>query len=300
MRMNHALLPPGLDPQPVITCLGIIADTHMPKRWPQLPPVVLDLFRGVDLVLHAGDVGKLWVLDRLSAAAPVVAVHGNDETDEAQRELPYQQLLTLGGHRLLLCHGHLPDREAEMTSRVGDDWRPKLAQRAAQAHRAGASIMVFGHLHVPFITQFEGVWLINPGAIASGGAFTRQTRQTVALLYLRDDGRPFVVHVDLARPDRPYDAWVDWAAGFEAAGHRYWESFLDPRLRPVTAALRASRFRFERRLWAIWSRIVMPYFTGEKAVLSPDEVLAGIEAAEEFSASERTELLALVRDHLAE
>lgn len=298
--MNHALLPSALAPETVIACLGLIADTHMPKRWPQLPMAIFDVFHGVDLVLHAGDVGRLWVLDELSAAAPVVAVHGNDETDEARRELPYQQLLTLAGHRLLLCHGHLPDREAELASRVGDDWRPKLAQRAAQARRAEASIMVFGHLHIPFVTRFDGVWLVNPGAIASGSAFTRQTRRTVALLYLRGDGRPFVVHVDLARPDRPCDAGVDWAAGFTAALDRYEECFLDPRLRPAVAALRAGRFRFERRVWVALSRIGMPYFTGEKAMLEAEEMLAGIEAAEEFSACERAELLALVRDNLAE
>jgi putative phosphoesterase len=298
--MNHALLPPALASETVVACLGLIADTHMPKRWPQLPAAVFDVFHGVDLVLHAGDLGRLWVLDQLSAAAPVVAVHGNDETDEAQRELPYQQLLTVNGRRLLLCHGHLPDRQAELASRAGDDWRPKLAQRAAQARRAGARIMVFGHLHIPFVTQFEGVWLVNPGAIASGSAFTRQTRQTVALLYLRDDGRPFVAHVDLARPGQSYEAQVDWTAGFEAASQRYYETFLDPRLRPAAAALRASRFRFERRLWLALSRIGMPYFTGEKTMMAAGEMLAGIEAAEEFSAAERAELLALIRDNLAE
>lgn len=298
--MNHTLLPPALAPERVIACLGLISDTHMPKRWPQLPPAVFDVFRGVDLVLHAGDVGRLWVLDELSAVAPVVAVHGNDETDEAQRELPYQQLLTLGGRRLLLGHGHLPDREAEMASRIGDDWRPKLAQRAAQARRAGARLMVFGHLHVPFVTRHDGVWLVNPGAIASGSAFTRQTRQTVALLYLRDDGQPFVVHVDLARPDWPCDVAVDWEAGFTAALNRHEAFFPDPRLRPAVTALRASRFGFEGRLWAALSRIGMPYFTGEKSVLGAEEMLAGIEAADEFSVVERAELLALVRNNLVE
>ena len=79
--------------------------------------------------------GKLWVLDELSAIAPVVAVHGNDETEEAQRELPYQQVISVGRARLLLCHSHLPDREAEMASRVDDDWRSKLDRYAAQARQ---------------------------------------------------------------------------------------------------------------------------------------------------------------------
>ena len=147
----------------------------------------------------------------------MVAVHGNDETEEARRELPYQQVITLGGRRLLLCHSHLPDREAEMGSRVNDDWRPKLERYAAQARRAGATIYVLGHLHIPFVVEHEGVGLVNPGAIASGSAFTRQTRPTVARLTLRDDGRPFVVHTDLARPEQPHVPVIDWPAGFTAA-----------------------------------------------------------------------------------
>ena len=139
--MNAALLPPDLLPHRIVATFGLISDTHMPLRFPHLPTVVYSIFDSVDVILHAGDMGELWVLDQLSAIAPVVAVHGNDETDEARQALPYQQIVAVGGHRLLLCHGHLPDRAAEMASRTGDDWRPKLAQRARQAHEVGARIM---------------------------------------------------------------------------------------------------------------------------------------------------------------
>jgi len=85
--MNRAFLPPTLSAERVVACFGLISDTHMPKRWRELPPAVFDLLQGVDLVLHAGDVGELWVLDQLSTIAPTLAVHGNDVTEEAQREL---------------------------------------------------------------------------------------------------------------------------------------------------------------------------------------------------------------------
>ena len=52
--------------------IGLISDTHMPERWPSLPPAIFELFKGVDLLLHAGGVGELWVLDQLSAIAPDV------------------------------------------------------------------------------------------------------------------------------------------------------------------------------------------------------------------------------------
>ncbi len=268
----------------------------MPRRWPSLPAAVFDVLHGVDLVLHAGDVGELWVLDELSAIAPVVAVHGNDETDEARRELPYQQVIAVGGRRLLLCHSHFPDREAEMAARLDDAWEPKLSRWAAQARRAGATIYVLGHLHVPFVVEHDGVWLVNPGAIASGSAFTRQTRQTVARLTLRDDGRPFVVHADLAQPEQPHVPLIDWLAGFTAAAGQYSADIAHPRLRPVIAALRASRWRYDKRLYNALARAGMACWLGQKAEMTIEDVAGHIADDLAFSASERAELLSLISD----
>ena len=143
------------------------------------------MLAGVDVVLHAGDLGELRVLDELSRVAPAVAVHGNDDTPEAQRELPYQQLLTLAGQRIVLSHTHHPDREQELASRREDAWGPKLSRWAGFGRRAGAGIVVWGHTHIPLAVWHEGIFLVNPGALASGGYVTRQTRRTVALLFLR-------------------------------------------------------------------------------------------------------------------
>ncbi|MBC8074637.1 MAG: hypothetical protein H7Y32_01055, partial [Chloroflexales bacterium] len=51
----------------VVACIGLVSDTHMPQRCAALPPALFAALRGVDLLLHAGDVGELWVLDQLSA-----------------------------------------------------------------------------------------------------------------------------------------------------------------------------------------------------------------------------------------
>src|SRR5437762_3808745 len=94
-RMPHPwtrYLPTDLPPEQVAACLGLVSDTHMPQRCAALPETVSRVLAGVDLILHAGDVGDLQVLDALSEIAPVVAVHGNEEPPEAKRELPYQQL----------------------------------------------------------------------------------------------------------------------------------------------------------------------------------------------------------------
>jgi hypothetical protein len=105
----RTLLPAELPVDRVAARFGLISDTHMPERCPALPPALSDVFRGVDLILHAGDLGDLSVLDRLGEIAPVVAVHGNDDSAEAQRELPYQQVIAAAGQRIFLCHTHHPD-----------------------------------------------------------------------------------------------------------------------------------------------------------------------------------------------
>lgn len=208
--------------------IGLISDTHMPRRWDKIPDAVPEIFKDVDLILHAGDVGELWVLDALGEIAPTIAVHGNDETDEAQRSLPYQQLLTIGGVRILLCHSHIPDRTQELASRQDDSWASKLKRRSEQAQAAGAAIYVFGHLHVPLVKEEDGVLLLNPGAIASGNSVLRQTVQSVAVLSLSGAGDASVEHIDLSTGDRGSVPDVDWAAGFRSALANVSEDLVSP------------------------------------------------------------------------
>src|SRR5262245_5485989 len=129
--MCDRFLPPELPAECVAARIGLVSDTHMPDRCAALPAALLDVLKGVDLLLHAGDVGELWVLDRLAAIAPVIAVHANDDTADAQRELPYQQVLAVAGQRIVLTHAHYPDRAQELESRRDDAWAPKLERRAA-------------------------------------------------------------------------------------------------------------------------------------------------------------------------
>ena len=62
--------------------IGVLSDTHMPKRGARLPDAVLRHFEDVELILHAGDLSTLAVLDQLSAYAPVEAVQGNVEVTD--------------------------------------------------------------------------------------------------------------------------------------------------------------------------------------------------------------------------
>ncbi len=232
LEVREALLPPALSPDDVVARIGLISDTHMPEKCLDFPPAVFNVLRGVDLILHAGDVGELWVLDRLSTVAPVVAVRGNDESAQGQLTLPYQQVITAAGKRIVLCHSHFRDPAEEIAWRSRKPSRgDSLALRAAFGHRAGAEIVVFGHSHVPMGYRYDGVLLINPGAIAPAAPIYRQKIRTLALLYIRGDGAPFTVHVDLANPGEPFEpGWwkdYDWPAGVRGVSDRFTETILD-------------------------------------------------------------------------
>ena len=298
--LRDKLRPPEVPKARLLACVGLISDTHYPERLAVLPPVVGEIFRGVNLVLHAGDVGKLALLDQLSAVVrgvPVIAVHGNDERfSEAQRELPYQQIISIGGYRILLTHGYYPDIDQEMESRKSDEWAPKLDRRAAFGHGAGAKIVVYGHTHIPTDVPHQGVRLINPGALASGNFTTRQFRKTVALLYLRDDGTPFTVHVDLAQHDRAWTPHIDWAGGFRAAIEQTQESIMAPGMGDPWSSLRATAralgpdvFESVRdALMAVCHRC----WSGEQQHITLDDLAGGIEREPSLSPEARIRLLA--------
>ncbi|MFO7633219.1 MAG: metallophosphoesterase family protein, partial [Caldilinea sp.] len=179
---------------------------------------------------------------------PVVAVHGNDDTIKAERELSYQQVVSVAGMRLFLWHSHYQDPAAESASRVGNDMAEKLERTVASARRAEAQIAIFGHWHIPLVFRKDGVTAVNPGAIASGNEFTRQIIQSIALLYLASDGGCHVVHVNLAEPDRPFDPAVDVHGGFTEAASRYSASIVTPELAVAVPMLRAALTPEEFRL----------------------------------------------------
>lgn len=288
-------LPSGLPAERVVASIGLLADTHMPQRLAALPSALFTVLQGVDLLLHAGDVGTLEVLDQLSTIAPVVAVHGNDDTPEAQRELPYQQVITRHGQRILLWHSHYPDRVDELYSRRHDEFTPQLERSLARARRCGAAIVVFGHWHIPFVYQQDGITVINPGALASGNAYTRQLRQTVALLFLRDDGLPFVSHVDLAAPERIYLPTPEWSASFQAAAAPYTASILAPELESNLAYLRTAftNLGFEQAMIP-WLRVAHRCWAGAQSVITLADLRQAVQDEPDLFPSQKTQYLAVL------
>jgi len=221
----------------VVALIGVISDTHFQELLFKLPEQLARVWGPVDMILHAGDVGELSVLDQLGQIAPVVAVHGNDEPPTNKRDLPEQQLLMLAGARVLLWHSHYPDPVVEQANRKGQ-WGPKLDRLAARAREAGAQALIYGHTHVPALNFHGGVMLFNPGALASGTIFKRQSPQTVGRLRVLAGGAIQVEHLDLATGQVVEMAVPDPEENFDVLGERYQSWMIEPELVPLTSELR--------------------------------------------------------------
>jgi len=140
--------------------IGVVSDTHgfFDTR-------LEELLAGVELILHAGDVGKQEVLDELQRIAPARAVRGN--VDPPQLGLPLRMILDLGETRLELLHELLvPQAELEKWASqagvAGDAARGRDAFLRGFDHNA--RVVIFGHSHVPCAAALGGKLFFNPGS----------------------------------------------------------------------------------------------------------------------------------------
>ena len=141
--------------------VGLISDTHGLLR-----PRVHEVLAGVELILHAGDVGGDEILDELSLIAPVLAVYGNTDAPEDPR-LTESIERTIGGLSVHVSHGH----------EVGS---PTPARLLALY---GAQVIVYGHTHRQHVAEVDGRLVVNPGA---AGAKRFKLEPSVARLTIAD------------------------------------------------------------------------------------------------------------------
>ena len=247
--------------------VGLVSDTHAPQRCPELPQAMFDAFEGVNAILHAGDVGDLSVLDRLGEVAPVVAVHGNDETHEAPLVLPEKVVVQVAGVRLFMAHGHRLRAEADARPERPDDWPTILDDRRRLADGTGADVVVFGHLHVPMAVEQDGLLFVNPGIVGHSHVVLRSTVRSVALLFVGDDLR--VVHVDVETGEA-FEPDVDWDGGYWASMDRINESIVHPSLGGWQEFWRTLRDVDQSVTWRALLAVATRCWTGETRWITRD------------------------------
>jgi uncharacterized protein len=122
----------------------------LPRGSRRLGEECVELLRAADLILHAGDISTLAVLEELRALGPPVeAVFGNADEPALRQVLPRQRVVGVVDARIGLVHvpGPAVGREARLAARF-----------------PGCDAVVYGHTHAPQAERVGGVWILNPGS----------------------------------------------------------------------------------------------------------------------------------------
>lgn len=141
--------------------IGLISDTHIPEVAVRLPPTIRKAFQNVDLILHAGDIFALSVLNELESLAPVLAVCGDDDGPDSFRDkrMSDRRRIKLGAFCLGLQHvgPWLPPNkeEKDFTNRE---------YKTTPLHAWYPDILVCGHTHKARIEKSNRVLIVNPGS----------------------------------------------------------------------------------------------------------------------------------------
>ena len=137
--------------------IGLISDTHIPDVAKALPEEIAEAFRGVDLILHAGDIYIPSVLDYLERIAPVLAARGDDDDGDVLRDerVKVKHILHLDGQTLWLVH----ERQYYL---LRASWQDRNSPAQDKDNRP--DIVVFGHEHHTYVSRSGGILFVNPGS----------------------------------------------------------------------------------------------------------------------------------------
>jgi putative phosphoesterase len=124
---------------PVTMIIGVISDTHGLLR-----PEAIELLRGAEHIIHAGDIGAPEIVPALEKLAPVTAIRGNVDVQPWARRFAETEVVELAGLHIYVIH----DVKAL-------DLNPRAA---------GFAAVISGHSHQPGQSAKEGVLYFNPGS----------------------------------------------------------------------------------------------------------------------------------------
>lgn len=147
--------------------VGVVADTHCPEFVDHPPQRVFEVFEGVDLIIHAGDINGKETLDALRRIGHVEAVRGDHDRG---LDLPLSREIEVEGKRIVIVHGNrsrwLEEPNTLLWTLSLGYFRPHggLA-RDLRRRFPDADAIVFGHTHRPHAETIDGVLLFNPGGV---------------------------------------------------------------------------------------------------------------------------------------
>jgi uncharacterized protein len=147
--------------------IGVVSDTHGLLR-----PEAIAALEGSELIIHAGDVGRPEVIDRLRGIAPTFAVRGNIDTHDWAARLPVTEIVEVGVLRFFVLHD--------------------ISQLDFDPAAGGFAAVVFGHSHLPSIEIRHGVLFVNPGS-----AGPRRFKLPVAVARIGVSGR--LLHPEIVK-----------------------------------------------------------------------------------------------------
>ncbi|MBW1893990.1 MAG: metallophosphoesterase family protein [Deltaproteobacteria bacterium] len=149
--------------------IGVISDTHMSQPFDSLNRLMESVFADVSMVLHAGDLTSLDILEVFSGKK-VISVRGNMDYYDVSQNLPDKRVIEVEGYRIGLTHG--------WGARNGVEDRIKEVFQNVQA-------IVYGHTHTPANHINDGILFFNPGAFP--GTISAGQKRSVGLLTI-DNG----------------------------------------------------------------------------------------------------------------
>jgi len=132
--------------------IGVVSDTHIPTLVPEIPKALLAGLKGVDMIIHAGDILEIKVIEQLRRVCPdVKAVWGNMDPCEIRKELPEKEVISVGPHRIGVIHGRgHPDGLIDLVTEAFKN--------------QDIDIFIFGHSHRPLNRRDGKKLYFNPGS----------------------------------------------------------------------------------------------------------------------------------------
>ena len=156
--------------------IGVVACTHIPQAMPALPEKIKTVFKGVDIILHVGDVTDIATLKQFENNFTLTfAVSGECDTDELKRFVEPRRVVEFAKRRIGMIHGNCEAPPvptgilARLRKRLGPASHPPDLHDQLLGHFDSVDAIVYGHTHERYAGVRNGVFIFNPGAAAPIG-----------------------------------------------------------------------------------------------------------------------------------